>query len=84
MNEWMKMGSRMKRLDLLVGCLPFELMNDPSNTHPITGWIGSARQGGVRLFFIFLDRFTACRSQNEQGKGELGLSLLSLYLYFAS
>jgi len=35
--------------------LPSELVNDPSNTHPanspITGWIGSARQG-VRLFHI--------------------------------
>ena len=33
MNEWMKMRSGMKRLDWLVGWLPSELMNDPSNTH---------------------------------------------------
>ena len=50
----MKMRSGMKRLDWLVGWLPSELMNDPSNTHhtlcgpverayPITGSGGSAR-----------------------------------------
>src|SRR6266581_7773392 len=75
MNGWMKMRSRMKRLDWLVSWLPSELMNDLSKwvpgTRPVCGSVGRScspfayhrldRLGSAEKFDFFklLDRFTA-------------------------